>query len=863
MEDNKIARAINAESRALSNTIVNNFRTGYKIQISWKINSQNVSNNTSNVTVQAQLVSTGGSYTINASATKNGSLTINGAKYSFTFNASLVGNQTKTVYTKTVDITHDNSGNKICPMSCDLGINVTLSGTYWGTVTASGSGDFNSIPRTSTFSLNVNSAELGRTKIEVRINRASTSFRHRIIYKFGNINSVKTEEATSSYSFIPSIEDCLQIPNANSGIGTIVVETYNGSTFIGSNSVNLTLVVPSDIVPSISDFVNEVVAAGAPESFGYLQGKSKVKLTIVGATGNQGSTITSYKITGANVDTSSSSFVSPTLNNAGTVTYSAYALDSRGRMSNTVTTRINVKAYSSPRIDSFLSFRCLSNGRANDDGTFLSAQTIFAYTPLPNSVIEATVKYKETTSSNWSKETPIVSNRTIVVGDGLIATDRTYDVLLTLKDSFSSTTRSVTIGTAFVTLDLKRGGKGVGIGKAAEFDYLLDIGVEVQLNNNKLKLTNLYEGNPGIGYETGTSDVFISNINNNWLRLKGNNTMTYAGHKVYTSFDKPSAGEIGALSTNGGSVYGMTYFNRGSNTQSVVVETADDYNGYGDGQTHFGYNSNGSYSHYLRGKGSFYVDMHNGITVSKGIKTGTSIVIGDFDDGWRACVLRRHMAGRNYSARYTASYLNSVKLSSSSSPTTMPACCVEIQDETSNSTIRRYMFGTLGFLPATDNNTYLGSSNYRWQAVYASTGTVYSSSVDEKENIKSINTAASSKPSKNLGNRRKTNNSEEGKCLKETIVQGIRDAKLYSYNYKNTSADNAYIGFLGQEMKKISPLFFNLLGASSSDNTTEEGQFDIRESSVIGVLWAGLQEALNKNEQLEIEIQEIRKKLNM
>ena len=120
--------------RASSGTLQNQFRTGYKVQISWTLNSQNVANNTSNVTVKAQLVSTGSYYTISSSATKNGSLTINGTTYSFTFSASLSANQTKTVFTKTVDIPHNADGSKTFSMATTLGINVTLSGTYWGNV---------------------------------------------------------------------------------------------------------------------------------------------------------------------------------------------------------------------------------------------------------------------------------------------------------------------------------------------------------------------------------------------------------------------------------------------------------------------------------------------------------------------------------------------------------------------------------------------------------------------------------------------------------------------------------------------------------------------------------------------------------
>lgn len=863
MEEKDMVRAINAESRATSGTIVNNFRSGYRVQISWKVNSQNVSNNTSNVTIRAQLVSTGSAYTIVSSATKNGSLTINGAKYSFTFNASLSGNQTKTVYTKTLDITHNNSGNKICSMSCDLGIAVTLGGTYYGTVSASGSGEFNSIPRTSPFSLNVSSAELGTTKIIVTINRASNSFTHKVIYKFGDINIIKTSSATDTYSFTPDISDCSQIPNTTSGTGTIVVETYSGDKLIGSNSKNITLTVPSSIVPSISSLKAEVIDAGASTSFGYVKGKSRVKLTIVGAEGNY-SSISKYTIIGGNVNESSPSVISNIIDTSGDIEYSAYVIDSRGRKSDVVTIKINVKDYTNPKITSFSSFRCLENGKLSDDGTYLSTQAIFSYTVLSGATITSKVKFKETTATSWSTETNISNNQSVIIGGGNIATNKTYDVMITLSDGISTTTRSVSVGTAFVTIDFKSGGKGVAVGKSAEKDYLLDIAMELQMNSNKLKLTTQYNENPGIGYDNSSTDVFISNINNNWLRLKSDKTMTYADYKVYTSFDKPSASEIGALPVDGGGlITGTTSFKRGSDAQAIVVQTAGDANGKGDGQTHFGYYYNGAYSHYLRGKGALNVEMHEGINVSKGIKTGTSVIIGDYSDNWRSCTIRRYMFGKSYSARYAISYIGNVKLSSSSKAITMPACSIEIQDEDTDSTVRKYVMGTLGLMPSVDNNAYLGCSSHRWQAIYSSTGTVYSSSLDEKVNVVPIDISLVSQTTPLSNERKGLGNPNEGTdTLKKIIVEGIKSTPLYSYNYKNIDNDDLYIGFLGQEVKNISSVFFNLLGANFNKESSEE-QYDIRESSVIGILWAGLQEALTKNEQLETEIQEIKRQLKM
>ena len=59
-------------------TLTETIRTGYELKIVWNIDSQSIPNNTSNVMVKVQLVSTGSSYAINSTAPKSGTLYIDG-----------------------------------------------------------------------------------------------------------------------------------------------------------------------------------------------------------------------------------------------------------------------------------------------------------------------------------------------------------------------------------------------------------------------------------------------------------------------------------------------------------------------------------------------------------------------------------------------------------------------------------------------------------------------------------------------------------------------------------------------------------------------------------------------------------------
>lgn len=76
---------------------------------------------------------------------------------------------------------------------------------------------------------------------------------------------------------------------------------------------------------------------------------------------------------------------------------------------------------------------------------------------------------------------------------------------------------------------------------------------------------------------------------------------------------------------------------RGSNIQAIVVNTAGDANGSGDGETHLGYYSNGVFHHYFRGKGNMNVDMNlkasalwvGGKRISVGTSAHSSPATGD------------------------------------------------------------------------------------------------------------------------------------------------------------------------------------------------------------------------------------------
>ena len=469
---------------ATSGTIQEAIRTGYRIQIAWTVDSQSVANNTSTVTAKVQLVSTGSSYTINSSASKSGSLTINGTKYTFNFTASLSGNQTKTLYTKTVTVAHAADGTKTCSFSATCGINVTLSGTYYGNVTASGSGTFNTIARASIISSVTSSVSVnGTNAVTVNITRASSSFTHTVVFSFGSYSKTTTGVGTSTSYAIPT-SWLNAIPNATSGTAKVTVTTYSGSTKIGSAvSKNFTLTVPSTVVPSISAVsLSEAVSGLAAQFGGYVQNKSRIAVKITAA-GSLSSTIKAYKTTIQGANFTAASFTSGVLTKSGTSTVTITVTDSRGRTAST-TRSITVNAYAAPKISKFTAIRANGLGSADDNGTLALATITFSVASVNDKNAKSyVVEYKPKSSDAWTQAATgsVYSYNSNMLLNINLDTDTSYDLRLTVTDYFSTTTALAEVATAFTLIDYNASGKGLAFGKVSEVTNGMEIDMPMSI----------------------------------------------------------------------------------------------------------------------------------------------------------------------------------------------------------------------------------------------------------------------------------------------------------------------------------------------------------------------------------------------
>lgn len=443
----------------------------YVLRVDWT-QTKNVSANTSTITAKAYLVN---DWSLSINARSDNKVTIDGTAQTYA-SPAISSTGTHLLGTVTQTVNHGSDGSKSLTMSAVFYIRATLSGTYYESITASANITLDSIARAS--GVSASNVAMG-SATTIAISRASSSFTHTLTYAFGSATgTIATKTTSTSVSWTPPLTLASQIPKAVTGTCTITCTTYNGSTSIGSKTCTLTLTVPASVKPTITSLTAARVDGAVPSTWGiYVQTKSKATLTINGAAGSYGSTISSYSITGGGYTSTASSFTTGFLNTFGTITFTATVTDSRGRVSAAATVSISVVAYSPPSFASYLSQRCLSNGTANEDGTYIRGMVSYSYASCSSkNTITCATYYKKASDTAWTNASAAFSSGTaFTFGGGKISTETSYDIKYTLTDAFTTIAIQDIVSTAAVVMDFKKGGKGVAVGKVSEVDNAFEV----------------------------------------------------------------------------------------------------------------------------------------------------------------------------------------------------------------------------------------------------------------------------------------------------------------------------------------------------------------------------------------------------
>lgn len=361
--------------------------------------------------------------------------------------------------------------------------------------------------------------------IKIHMNRASESFTHTVSYRWDTLGEsepviiAQSVENNCDWAIPWACAGTNYMKTHASGTGVIYVDTYNGETYIGRRSVTFTARLPDSIVPTETIALETVTLKLGV----YLKGYSRVRVTAT-ANGIYNSSISRYVVSfnGKVVNNADNPWTSDVLTAPGNYTLYHKAIDSRGRETTTQQKTITVYDYYIPLIGSFHVSRTSA-------GDTVTVYTEFYISSVggKNSVVAARLYYKLKTSTSWSMySADLTSGNTITLSG--FATTSSYDFKLEITDAVGNKTVTETeISTEVVTLDLKKGGTGVGIGKIAELDDTLDVGLATIFRKDVHAYIN------GTKYDLGAAAKLA--VDSGWVSIalaSGISTIDYIGAKV-------------------------------------------------------------------------------------------------------------------------------------------------------------------------------------------------------------------------------------------------------------------------------------------------------------------------------------------
>lgn len=451
----------------------------YRFKFSWSLTGQSIEGNYS--TISWSVVCDGGRTSNYFIYIYEKYVTVNGSSQSRNYEEKIYSGTT--VFSGSATIYHSADGSGSFAANC--GGSFYSSGSY----NSSGSGSWvlPTIPRSCSIDKIGNITGAGISSIntgnDIRIyfTPKTTSFSYRTTVSIGSNSSTNTGTVSNTnqtyrqYNIPHS-----WLPNGTSGTLTCKLETLNGSTVIGTSTKTITINVDSSVIPTTSGIVATYVSAGnsVVDSWGiYVQNKSKVKITLNGVTAGSGSGIKSCSISGPNVPSnimsiSGSTATSTTnvLGSNGTLTYSAYTTDNRGRNSTVRSINITCYPYSNISISSLRVDRCLANGTISQDGKYAKCTFSGSCASVngKNKVNSSSSKfyYKEKGASTWTALSAVNSVSGVSIVGGNFDISKEYEIRLIVKDLVgSSATVYGKLDTAERVFNIAKYGNGLAVGK--------------------------------------------------------------------------------------------------------------------------------------------------------------------------------------------------------------------------------------------------------------------------------------------------------------------------------------------------------------------------------------------------------------
>ncbi|HFR5277400.1 TPA: DUF859 family phage minor structural protein [Streptococcus pyogenes] len=452
-------------------------------------NRQDTANNRSTVNVQARLITNG--YASMWGVTADVTIHVNGGGAIEHPTVNIGTGSSQLLFAHDYVVGHDNDGKKTVGIQVSVALN---TGGYGSSMVA-----FNlplpTIKRASTGK--VTATELGKVAT-ITIDRKNSGFKHTLRYNWdGKTGTIATNVDTSCNWTLP-LDFANTVPNADYHWGTVYIDTYSGSTKIGTKEATFNANIPASVKPtlgsiSLSDS-NTTVSNLINTSNTFVQVLSNIKVAFNNASGAYSSTISNYRaeIVGKNLSTTSNGGSLGMMNFNGSVTVRATVTDSRGRTSDPIEIPVNVLPYFTPH----MSFTAQRSGSASTTLTVTRNARIAPLTvggKQKNKMI-ISFKYKEHSATNYTTDTGSAGGTWTTIDNltnsranlaATFSTLKTYDIIGKIEDAFTSYEFLATVGTEKFPIAIRP--DRVGFGKTPEKANIVDSSWEFYYNNKPIQ----------------------------------------------------------------------------------------------------------------------------------------------------------------------------------------------------------------------------------------------------------------------------------------------------------------------------------------------------------------------------------------
>lgn len=450
---------------------------GRYLTFSWSIKSQDVAAN--KTTINWTLKSAGGDSTWYKSG--NFKVKIAGVTV-YSSEARIELGKGQTVASGTYTFIHNNDGSKSFTAYAEAGI-FTVAVNCTGQATFA----LDAIPRASQPSCvtwpehTQNVGNFGDT-ISIHMNRKADVFTHTVRYAYGNLKGTIATEVTTGTTWTIPLSFMDLIPNATKASGTIYVDTYQGTTFIGTKYCGFTATVPASVKPTCTITLEDV--SGVGDIYGSpVRGLSRIKVKVNPKLAYS-SPIAAYtvKINGATY--TAAEITSGVLKAAGDSPVTVTVKDQRGRTGSASYT-MKVQAYNPPSISQLTVRRCNADGTENDQGEHIQVSLKATLSSMSGKNTAAYILRYKTTEEDSFTEVVLSDLAGVYAVDGAVHvfdadSNNSYDVEVGATDRHGTTTRSTSASTAFTLLNWGADGTSMGIGKVAEKEGTLQIALDVE-----------------------------------------------------------------------------------------------------------------------------------------------------------------------------------------------------------------------------------------------------------------------------------------------------------------------------------------------------------------------------------------------